>query len=554
MNLRATAANLAWIGASLPAWRRYRAALHNPLTAQASLLIGYLERNRETAIGCELDFAGMLSASRRSVEPARQLLDVYRARVPPRGYDQLEPYVQRIHEGEQNVLTSGIVRRLTPSSGSTAARKLLPFTTDLQREFSRAVAAWITDLHIGNPAAARGRAYWSISPAIPHDCAGAVPIGFDDDSEYLGKARWELMRAILAVPDEISRVTDPDAFRYVTLAFLARVRDLRVISVWHPSFLTRLLEPLQRWMPLIADDIGAGKLSPPGHVAPDVLAALQRRVRPEPGRARELRQLSTLTPRDLWPDLTVVSCWRDALAASHADRLEHSIPGVLLQGKGLMATEGVVSIPFGGLHPLAVRSHFFEFVDSAGGAHLAHEIREQQEYTVMLTTGGGLYRYNLGDRVAIDGRCGSTPSIRFLGKEDRISDRFGEKLSDGFVAGVLKRLFEDSPAPRFAMLAPEVVHGGLAYTLFVEGESAPADLATRLECELRRNPHYAWCVDVRQLRPARVIRVGPNADRVYVDACVARGQRLGDVKPAALQCDTNWSAVLVRESVPAHRA
>jgi hypothetical protein len=65
-----------------------------------------------------------------------------------------------------------------------------------------------------------------------------------------------------------------------------------------------------------------------------------------------------------------------------------------------------------------------------------------------------------------------------------------------------------------------------------------------LERELRRNPHYAWCVDLRQLRPARVVRVAPGADRVYVNACVAKGRRIGDVKPVWLHRECGWEARL----------
>lgn len=545
MSARAALANLAWTASSLPAWRRFRAALRDPLSVQGSILERQLERNRSSAIGHELGFDRMLSAARRSARPRRALLDEYRGRVPLTTYDRLEPYVERIRAGEQNVLTSSVVRRLVPSSGSTTATKLLPFTADLQREFGAAVNAWIADLFITHPAALTGRSYWSITPATARAAAtSAVPIGFDEDSAYLGSAARVFARAALVVPDEIARLPDPDAFRYVTLAFLAGARDLRLVSVWHPSFLLRLLEPLQDWMPQIADDLETGTLRPPGADPHSrVLSSLRARMRPNPRRASELRRVTTPELRQLWPTLTIVSCWADGPAAAHASTLARTAGDVLVQPKGLIATEGIVSIPFAGRRPLAIESHFLEFLDDEGRAWLAHEIHEDREYSVVLTTGGGLYRYRLGDRVAVDGRVGNTPSIRFVGRDDRVSDRFGEKLSDGFVAGVLRQLFRDQPPPAFAMLAPAVVGEGMAYTLFVEADTVDHALAERLERELRRNVHYAWCVDVRQLLPARVVRVGPDADRAYVDACVAGGQRLGDVKPVALDCGTAWDSV-----------
>jgi hypothetical protein len=551
MNIVATAANAAWIGASLAERRRFRAGLRDPLGTQAARLASCLRGNQETAIGRELGFARILSDGRHG---GTDLVAAFRTRVPLITYDDLEPLIARIRTGEPGVLTKEVVRGLTPSSGSAAGRKLLPFTNELQREFGRAVDAWIADLYLAHPAASRGRSYWSISPAIPREQDGAIPIGFEEDSAYLGAARRMLARAVMVAPDAIAHVTDPEAFRYLSLLFLAGAGDLRLISVWHPSFLTRLLESLPQWAGRIVDDIAAGTLSPPAEVPPGVLLALRGRRRPDPARARALGRLSTLDPRSLWPRLALVSCWQDGAARPHADRLARLMPGVAVQGKGLIATEGVVSIPFGGLHPLAIRSHFLEFLDADDRPYLAHELAVGREYQVVLTTGGGLYRYRLGDRVEVDGRIDATPSIRFVGKDDRVSDLFGEKLSDRFVAQVVRRLFADRPAPRFAMVAPVELSGGYAYALFVESETHLPALASAFERELRRNPHYGWCVDMRQLLPARVVRARPGADRAYVDACVARGQRLGDIKPAFLGTDTGWQAILAPGPAEVHAA
>ena len=96
--------------------------------------------------------------------------------------------------------------------------------------------------------------------------------------------------------------------------------------------------------------------------------------------------------------------------------------------------------------------------------------------------------------------------------------------------------------PQFALLAPHRTGARFAYALFLSPDvSSPPDLHVRLERALRHNPHYAWCVDLGQLAPARIILVGPGATTAFVDACVASGQRRGDVKPASLSNLTDWS-------------
>src|SRR5262249_30342341 len=145
----------------------------------------------------------------------------------------------------------------------------------------------------------------------------------------------------------------------------------------------------------------------------------------------------------LWPRLRLVSCWAEGAAGLYARQLAGLLPGVRIQGKGLLATEGVVSIPLTG-YPgaaLAARSHFFAFVPEGGGApRLAQELAAGQRYTIVLTTSGGLYRYRLGDVVEVVGHVDSCPLLAFIGREGIVSDRFGEKLHEPFVREALDAL------------------------------------------------------------------------------------------------------------------
>jgi hypothetical protein len=504
--------------------------------------VSCLRRNADTSFGREHGFVSI-----------RSVAD-YQARLPPVSYDDISPLVHRAARGEARVLTRSQVERLVPTSGSTAAVKLVPFTADLRAEFTIAIDAWLVDLFMARPALMGGPAYWSISPLASTVCplgGSAVPVGFDSDSRYLGGARQALARSVLAVPDDVARLRDVDAFRYVTALFLLRARDLRLMSVWHPSFLEGLLDCIETHRDRLIHDVDRGSISAPAPatMAADVRARLVSLLAPDPPRAAELRKAGAHA-LDIWPRLSLISCWADGPARAAAALLGRRCEGIALQAKGLLATEAVVTIPFDGHHPLAIRSHFFEFVEPDGRIRLAHELQRGTEYTLLLTTGGGLYRYTLCDRVLVDDFVHHTPSLRFLGRDDRVSDLFGEKLSDGFVGGVLEQLF--TAPPRFALLAPDCTAAGIAYTLFVasDGPTGP-DLAARLERALRLNPQYAWCVDLGQLAPARVARVGPGAISAFVALCVARGQRLGDVKPVSLSAEAGWRDRLPQPGVEA---
>src|SRR5262249_5984336 len=148
----------------------------------------------------------------------------YRERVPTAFWEGVASWVDRIAAGEPGVLTRSPVRTLEPTSGSSAAAKLIPYTAELQREIRRAVAPWIVDLYVRRPRLALGSAYWSITPLALDEAGpgGPVPVGFEEDSQYLGGLWSRLADATLAVPGSVRHLKDPEAFRHATLGHLLR--------------------------------------------------------------------------------------------------------------------------------------------------------------------------------------------------------------------------------------------------------------------------------------------------------------------------------------------
>ncbi len=526
--MKAAIANCAWLATSIPAWMRFNRALHDPEKSQRQILRRLLTSNAASAYGRAYGFGEI-----RSYEQ-------FRERVPVVEYEALEPWVARIVRGEQSVLTVEPVMRLLPTSGSTGGRKLIPFTATFQRELNAAIGPWIVDLCRQNPSIALGPAYWSISPAIPASAEkSAVPVGFDDDSAYVGGLRRRFVKASFAVPSALRLVGDVESSRYVTLLCLLRQRELRLVSVWHPSFLTLLLDALPAWWDELLQDVERGGCARTSVLPPEVRCAVD--APPNPQRARELHRADPVDAHTLWPRLRIVSCWGDGQATIALADLRRRLPRAVVQPKGLLATEAFVSIPFCGQHPVAVASHFYEFTDASGEPRLAHELRAGEIYEVIVTTAGGLWRYRLGDLVEVDGFIAATPSLRFLGRGGSVSDLCGEKLAETFVTRATKTVCASLGfVPRFAMLAPEVdAAGSWNYTLFAEGE-LPREFTARLDEELRKNPHYALCRDLSQLGPLRCFRIASGAYDAFCKASFNAGQRLGDIKPQALSSRTDW--------------
>lgn len=432
---------------------------------------------------------------------------------------------------------------LEPTSGSGGPRKLVPYNRALRAEFRRAIAAWIVPQFMQRPDLMRGRAYWSITPQLPqtpeNECE--VPVGFAADSDYLGGVISRLAGGIMAVPAEVGRLNRMKDFWRATLCSLLGSADLRLISVWHPSFVQLLLAHMrENWDHLIRALHDGWSDAPGGPV-----------IRPAPARALQLAALGPDEAGRIWPRLGLVSCWGGDATEPYLESIRSEFPQAAIQPKGLVATEAVVTIPMGVLRPLAVRSHFYEFRDDDGRIHPAWQLLEGREYTVIVTTAGGFLRYDLGDRVRVDGFVGQAPSLEFIGRVGDLSDHFGEKLESSFVSRViLDSIRECEVKAAFTMMAFE--HGSRPrYSLFIEPEGPlPERLAEVVDRGLRANVHYDLCRRLGQLDSLEAVSVGCGAWAWYADRLSKEGIRLGDIKPVALSSLQGWREYLPVEHAP----
>ena len=447
----------------------------------------------------------------------------YQRKAPLTTYEDYLPYIRRIKNGEQNILTKEPVLLLEPSSGSVSAKKLIPYTKGLKREFSSAIARWLLDLNRHFPRLKYGQAYFSITPQAPitegavglsndkimgssnKANAGAgskVNVGFHDDDEYIGGPLGRFIASKLCVPPgRVKAIEDMEEFWNTTIGYIKHAKNLRLVSVWNPTLLLLMLEK-------------AG-----------------------------------MPAKELFPDLEVISCWADGNSAPYAAKLQKAFPGAYIQPKGLLATEGVMTIPLEGVGKRLTNSHFFEFIGKDGDVRLKNQLDAGEEYEIVLTTSGGLYRYNIGDIVRYNGNM----CFDFVGKSANISDYFGEKLNEAHVrraiasagagagegagagAGAGARAGAGEGAGTceggFRLLAP----CGDRYVLYTE-TYADADA---IDGALRENFHYDYCRRLGQLRKAEVAVV-KDGDRQYMENCVRFGMRLGDVKPTCLSNRQGW--------------
>jgi len=402
----------------------------------------------------------------------------FREAIPPRSYDEHRPWIERSAHAETGVLACGEPVGFEKTSGTSSQAKWIPVTPGLQEEFARGLAAWFNGWKVRCPAVFEGRAYWAISPpGIAREVTpGGLPLGMAGDDAYFPNDVGQALADWLVIPQLIGGAET--VFEETALALLD-APDLSVISVWSPTFLL------------------------------GIDAAL-----------RKLR--GDFCWRNLWPRLAMVSCWADASAAPWIPQLRGRLGGIPFEAKGLLATEGITSLPgmIDGSPRLATECHWHEFLDELGNFTELRDLRTNRDYEVLLTTAGGLFRYRTGDRVRVTGTgVDGLPRLRFIGRSGMVSDLVGEKLQgDQVIESVAT-----CGTTGFMVAAPDRP----GYDLWLEDVA----LAAAVETVLRRNPYFDQALAIGQLAP---LRIRPLPDEWLRKLTLAlarrRGCRIGDVK------------------------
>jgi hypothetical protein len=480
----------------------------------------------------------------------------YARRVPIRDYEAYHRYILRIDRPESRILTEEKTIIFEPTSGSSGAAKYIPYTRGLKKEFYRAINPWIVDIYRRRPGLLEGRSYWSISPPLTEarpPAESTVPVGFEADSDYLSRLSRRLMETTFVTPRSLKAERDTGAFFHRLGICLLGAEDLSLVSIWNPTAFLAVLDFIEKNRFALLEALEKEPIRRDGIFSTR-----------SPERGKKLRELFTREPvpfSEIWRNLRFISCWADGDNRTYADLLQSLFPDAEIQGKGLIATEGIITIPFAGRSYLpAYQSHFFEFLPEGESSDclLLHELKTGESYRVVLTTSGGFYRYSLGDIVTVPDRFNGLPLLHFISR-DRVLDHFGEKLHMGYV----QRATDRALAPirekvSFTLFGFESAGNSGFYCLYLEAATAipppSAEELIRLRDELERslsdNYHYAHAVTMLQLQPLRVFLIERDGAATYLRRMNERGIKLGDIKTEMVSTLTRWSHFFSGNFVP----
>ena len=237
-----------------PRARLFERSLARARESQARLLAGLLRGSARTEYGRSLRLTG------------RESYEEFAKKVPIVRYEQLERWITRQRESGGTVISPTRVRVYEKTSGSSGAKKYIPYTQGLLRSFHTLVFVWLHDLMRNGPGFRTGKVFFSISQPFqqPEVNRDGTPVGMGNDQDYLSPLTRFFLGSCLIAPPGISSLRDPHAYKRVLACALLAEERLELLSIWNPTYLTSLMDFIDENRELLIADLRRGGLSAEG--------------------------------------------------------------------------------------------------------------------------------------------------------------------------------------------------------------------------------------------------------------------------------------------------
>ncbi|XP_072990081.1 indole-3-acetic acid-amido synthetase GH3.8 [Typha latifolia] len=417
--------------------------------------------------------------------------ECFKAKVPVVTYEDLQPEIQRIANGDRSAILSAhpISEFLTSSGTSAGERKLMPTIKEEldRRQLLYSLLMPVMNLYV--PGLDKGKGLYFLfvksETKTPGGLTARPVLTSYYKSEHFKSRPYDPYNVYTS---PTAAILCADSFQSMYAQMLCglyqRLDVLRVGAVF-ASGLLRAIRFLQLHWEQLAADIASGTLNP--RIGdPSVREAVSDLLRPDP----ELAQFVTFECSKgdwsgivtrVWPNTKYLDVIVTGAMAQYIPTLEYYSGGLPMACTMYASSECYFGI---NLRPMCAPSEvsytimpnmgYFEFltIDAAGtcGAatpqlvDLAH-VEVGKEYELVITTYAGLYRYRVGDILRVTGFHNSAPQFRFVRRKNVLLSIESDKTDES----ELQRAVETASELLKPYNATVVEYTSHAYTKSIPG-------------------------------------------------------------------------------------
>lgn len=457
--------------------KRYRRAGLDVAGTQKQVLLKILEQNRHTTFAREHAFTEI-----------RDPADFVR-RVPVADYERLRPYFEKQEAEKHYDVITGRPLFYTQTSGSTDKPKLIPIMPSTLEAYQRAQNLWLNEAMLHCPDFTTGSFLGFTGQLVEGYTDGGLEIG--STSAHIFATLPKAMQKIYVVPLSVYEIADP-RWRYLMIARLVlQQADISFVAMANPSTILRLEELVNQHAGEFIQDIESGGFFGKDSVGREVWQEVKPLLKADVARADVLRKIQTerghISLLEMFPELRLLATWQGGSCRLSYEKLRAQLGSrTSFHEIGYVASEGRMSVPVAGTEGEwpTLLDHFYEFseveADQETWIGLA-EVEVGKEYSILLTTPGGLYRYRMNDVVRVVGKHFGIPLIKFERKCAGITSITGEKLYENQFLSAASQVGQRHGVSLQVIAVADEVAGH--YRLFTEGNT-PATYAAEVDQEL----------------------------------------------------------------------
>ena len=412
----------------------------NISATQTQFLLNLLRLYQDTKLGKQFDF--------KSIKTVEQ----FRSRVPILPYSYYQPYIHRMFQGENNVLTPDPVIYFNFTSGTTAKQKIIP-VTKRSRQFSQStnqVSLSFLVEAVKNKGIPLGKMLLTSSIKIVGHTQTGIPYG----PVSVGHLRLNgfIQKQMFVHSYDALKPADSIARHYICLLFALKNPTLRVIGANYPVIALLIAQYLETYADELINDLEKGTIAPWLQLEPELRAKFERRWQAYPQRAKQLREIlnseGRLTPALAW-SLGCILTARGGPSRFYLQKFADYFGDTPVFGGIYSSAEAVFGIyqdfdDDGNI--LTIASNFFEFIPEEEWEKeqpqtlLPQELAAGKQYRIVVSNYTGLYRYDIGDVIQVVGFYHQTPIISFCHRAKGLLSSTTEKTTEFHAIQVMEKL------------------------------------------------------------------------------------------------------------------
>lgn len=363
---------------------------YDPMRSQEDLVMRMMRENAKTDFGRKYGFENIRN------------LDDFRRYVPLTTYDEYSDYIERIANGEKNILTTYHTDHFSLLSG---IRKLPQSQWNVQSAFDYGFSAgfyvaghhgYLTDgmtLNLVDNSIELLPSGMTVSGTLGRLLSKR---GLDEDEIYV-------------IPTSVANKSNRADILYLQALFALKQRDISLAICEHYDNMLELLRYIEKHWPQLADDIENGN----PYIQPDAPRAKMIRE------IMETHRIGTQLVTLFWPRLHCVVVYDvDCLSVSFELLRTYCGAQVHFIFSGISSPEGTFTTTLSIDDPQTVLipdSVFYEFKAKETRTYnnllMLDQLETGKSYELIATTLSGLYRYKTSMTFLVVGRYHDTPTV-----------------------------------------------------------------------------------------------------------------------------------------------